>query len=481
MKRWYLLKEVIMSGKYNYANETLIDIKEYEKNVDIHEMIHKILTSKTTYGFMVDLLHRICLFDEQKKWLFILLEENMNRMQEIIATNYEILSYIKTDGFQEYLHQVEKLKKNKRYYKYFGRLSWTRTSLSESNQELGESIAYQILAIGLLALDVNIWNIPEEAYESEKNFKRFLSKDNNMNLYNPNVRFDAFIKYTNPDFPKDETLIKSMMLDCQLGRDNIYEICVLEILKIYKNSDNIFQVLQRIIGYSTIDMSSYGYTIEELSYLNAFPTNINDIMNNYKFELSFCDNNEIIGKERLVNKGLLRIDNTMLGCPINNTLAIVDYEKGTAVYSWFKDADNLKYIINNVKLSVAFFDIRTYPRFKKELALGVSKNIYFVMESSIMYNIDFIINEFNDSFYGIVLYATYGLLGIRKENRILLQLFSLNAKNIIVDYLEKQNLQLSQKEWNELFPDLSMEIEEIITNYFKYFNFALKILDKKYS
>ena len=103
------------------------------------------------------------------------------------------------------------------------------------------------------------------------------------------------------------------------------------------------------------------------------------------------------------------------------------------------------------------------------------------MESSIMYNIDFIINEFNDSFYGIVLYATYGLLGIRKENRILLQLFSLNAKNIIVDYLEKQNLQLSQKEWNELFPDLSMEIEEIITNYFKYFNFALKILDKKYS
>ena len=470
-----------MSGKYNYANETLIDIKEYEKNVDIHEMIHKILTSKTTYGLLTDLLHRICLFDEKKKWLFILLEKNMNRMQEIIATNYEILSYIKTDGFQEYLHQVEKLKKNKRYYKYFERLSWARKELSESNQELGEDIAYLILVVGLLALDINIWNIPEEAYESEKSFKRFLSKDNNMNLYNPNVRFDAFIKYINPDFPQDEALIKNMMLDCQLGRDNIYEICVLEIFKIYKNSDNIFQVLQRIIGYSTIDMSSYGYTIEELSYLNAFPTNINDSWDNYKFELSFCENDEIIAKERLVNKGLLRIDNTMLGSPINNTLAIVDYEKGTAVYSWFKDADNLKYIINNVKLSVAFFDIRTYPRFKKELASGVSKNIYFVMESSIMYNIDFIINEFNDSFYGIVKYATYGLLGIRKENRILLQLFSLNAKDIIVDYLEKQNLQLSKKEWDELFSDISMEIEEIIINYFKYFNFALKVLDKKYS
>ncbi len=92
-----------------------------------------------------------------------------------------------------------------------------------------------------------------------------------------------------------------------------------------------------------------------------------------------------------------------------------------------------------------------------------------------MYNIDFIINEFNDSFYGIVKYATYGLLGIRKENRILLQLFSLNAKDIIVDFLEKQNLQLSPKEWDELFPDISMEIEEIIINYFKYFNFALKV------
>ncbi len=197
-----------------------------------------------------------------------------------------------------------------------------------------------------------------------------------MNLYNSNVRFDAFIKYTNPDLSQDETLIKSMMLDCWLGRDNIYGICTLEIFKLYKNSDNILQVLQRIIGYSTIDMSSYGYTIEELSYLNAFPTNINDLMENYKFELSFCKNDEIIGKERLVNKGLLRIDNTMLGCPIKNTLAIDDYEKSTAVYSWFKDADNLKYIINNVKLSVAFFDIRTYPRFKKELASGVKKHLF---------------------------------------------------------------------------------------------------------
>lgn len=64
---------ISMGGKYNFENETLMDISEYDKNVDIHEMIHKVLSTKTTYGQLIELLNRIYKFDDSKKWLFDIL------------------------------------------------------------------------------------------------------------------------------------------------------------------------------------------------------------------------------------------------------------------------------------------------------------------------------------------------------------------------------------------------------------------------
>ena len=399
-----------MSGKYNFENETLIDIKEYDQNVDIHEMIHKVLSTKTTYGFLVELLNRICKMDASKKWLYNLLVENMNRMQEIVATNFEYLSYLKTDSFKIYQAKVEELKKNKRYYQYFWKLSWTREILDEKNTELGESIAYNILIIGLLSLDINIWNIPKEAYESEKAFKQFLSKDINMNLYNPNVRFDSFINYHNPKHKHDEELIKRMMSDCQLNRDGIYAVCIREILKIYKDSKNLDTILLRVVGYGIIDMTSYSLSFEEISYLNAFPTCIDDLFSNFKYSISVCKRENFISEILKVKQGIVRVDNTMLGSPIYDTLAVIDYEKMNAVYSYYEDGEDLASIINSSQLQVAFFDIRTYPRFKQILETSIKKNIYFVMESSVIYNIDFIQTEFLNGDYSIKNYPTYCLL-----------------------------------------------------------------------
>ncbi|AIY83044.1 hypothetical protein U729_2594 [Clostridium baratii str. Sullivan] len=462
-----------MGGKYNFENETLIDIREYDKNVDIHEMIHKVLSTKTTYGYLIDLLNRICKFDNSKIWLRDLLINNMNHMQEVIATNYEYLSYLKTDDFETYQNKINELKQNKKYYKYFNELSWTREYLNKENSELGESIAVSILTIGLLALDVNVWKIPEEAYESEKAFNRFLGTENNMNLFNPNTRFKTFINYHNPKKDTDEELIKSMMSDCQLDRDKIEIICIREILKIYKNYKNIDLILLRVIGYGTIDMTTLSFSFEEISYLNAFPTIIDDSFNNFKFNLDSCENKDFISKVLKVNRGIVRIDNTILGAPIINTLAVIDYEKKNAIYSVYKNGKDLAEIINSSKLDVAFFDIRTYPRFREILERNVSKDIYFIMESSVLYNIGFIRQEFINGEYSVNNYETYGLLVIKKGNKILLQLISNNAINLIDRLWKDFDIFLNKKEWNELYNCYEDKIYEIIKNYFEYFNFSL--------
>ncbi|MBE6058563.1 MAG: hypothetical protein E7215_00070 [Clostridium sulfidigenes] len=467
-----------MGGKYNFENETLIDIGEYDKSVDIHEMIHKVLSTKTTYGRLIELLNRICKLDNSKKWLYNLLIDNMNRMQEIVATNFEYLSYLKTDDFKTYESKIEELKDNKRYYKYFSKLSWTRESLNEENTELGESIALNILIVGLLALDINIWKIPKEAYESEKAFKQFLSKDNNMTLYNPNIRFDTFINYHNPKYISDEELIKTMMSDCQLGRDGIYQICIKEVMKIYENYENIDVIISRIAGCGIIDMGQTSFSFEEISYLNAFPTLINDQFKNFEFDLIVCNIEDFIRELLKVNQGILRIDNTMLGSPIYNTLGVVDYEKKKAIYSCYQDGEDLANIINLSELEVAFFDIRTYPRFREILKIDVSKNIYFIMESSVLYNLKFIKEEFINGAYSIKNYNTYCLLIIKKDNKILLQLISNNALNLIDKLWINFNISISKDDWNKLCNGYEGTIEEIIKNYFEYCNFALSILNK---
>ena len=120
-------------------------------------------------------------------------------------------------------------------------------------------IAIQLFrAIGHIALNVQIDEIPLEKMTSEKEIKDFFSNQENAIKYSPNKRFDIIVNKLfrnneNDDF-LDEVMAATIDLEKEDNISCVHNICVKKVKKILSDSIMYERLIKRIETVGTIQL-----------------------------------------------------------------------------------------------------------------------------------------------------------------------------------------------------------------------------------
>ena len=149
-------------GEFRYTNGTAVDIElDKDRIISVlnHEYVHSQLFASTTYGQMVLMLEKNELLHEKSKSFKEVLFAYMNRMQERIAVNVEIMQECIEKGIPAYEQAIEKLKRrNRNYYNYFRKLCCVNGKIN-SRQD-AEQLIKILNGFAIVALNVNLELIP---------------------------------------------------------------------------------------------------------------------------------------------------------------------------------------------------------------------------------------------------------------------------------------------------------------------------------
>jgi len=418
-----------LQGQYRFSNDFFINIDnaiDENKHIVIHENVHKELSCMSTIGLLLIMMEKSRIINGSKKWLFDMLLDSSNKLQEQVATNIEYLSILKNYGIEQYMKKTEELSKNKTYAKHFNSLNIINKNVKTADG--AEQAMKTILLVGILSLNINLDTFPLWEFKNENDFQRYISIENNNIKYNPNTRFKILLKYFfNPNYIqsnyKDIELVDSTTYDS----DEISDLCRQTIQKIYKDSKVLDRIIQRTEG---IDNKNYIIVdIDDVSVLSAYPTDLNS--QQIKIKLEFVDLDKSIALLKAENNSILRFTHLLGGLEDISLLSYWPLNKNemyTARYN-IKDIIN---IVKEVENPIVFAQSKLFEQTGKKILQHFNfRPVYILMENAIGSSLPFIYREFIGGKYTILKDLKYDILVLIKSDVILIQLV---VKDLIKDY-----------------------------------------------
>lgn len=221
-------------GQYTYIAMTKVDVYEHGesdyKATAVHEYIHSFLVRSTLYGHFMQGLERVNLIDKKHEKIINKLYSNEERLQETSATLIELLYVWYKDGlniakshlrnlpdpYKKYVRKYEHIFNNEYISEIYNQyLRYIENEIkNENNPELVEGIekfkkelnddttektalnliTFLIIRVSQLALTVDLKEINEELWNTEKKITRYICNQN-ADKYHPNGRFDKYMKH----------------------------------------------------------------------------------------------------------------------------------------------------------------------------------------------------------------------------------------------------------------------------------------------
>lgn len=377
-------------GCYNYLSMTKIDIFEHDrlnlKITAIHEYIHSFLTKGTLYGMYCTALYSVNPINPKHDKIFVLLNNNMIKIQETVATLIELIYILAISGQKEMDKHLQELPKpyssyvysykyilNEDYaknlyekYKFYledmlGQEKMeSRIKEFKSTTELKTALnvlGFMVLRNAEIALDINLQEFDNGLWTSKKQMERFLA--NNSSKYQPRARFNAIMKDTLPNtvmYPQKEftfTIPMNVALLEKISNEMIFNISEDVINKyVEDNSEiqNFSELINKVKEEKNFDKPNISKIeeIESEALLYAMPY----ILNKENIKKTF-------GKEIKCVYKYTTIDN--IRSILNNSeilhIHVATGEKNKYQYYVGLSSDLNKNIINNSRIDVV--EIRT--------------------------------------------------------------------------------------------------------------------------
>lgn len=282
-------KYVSIEGEYDGINGAHIncDISvDRRQNVLVHELVHDSLYTKSTYGQFFLMMDKNAIFSKKSLLLSECMSENMRRMQEMTAINVEILHNYTEYGEEGYLSAVEALKeRNNKYYGFFRKLCCINGKVD--NADKAKAISNIIINIALIALNIDLAQIPFEIIDSKEKYCQFISADHNGIKFSPNRRFEVIMNvlFRNNDNDNDIDAVYNASIDISKADDYslIHNIAFENAKKVLLTEPNSEDLIKRIKTVGVLQ-----YSIEE-SVLAVRPEPIDQKNEIYVHFYSDCE------------------------------------------------------------------------------------------------------------------------------------------------------------------------------------------------
>ena len=189
-------------GEYRFGSDFFINPQIRSKNdatiTMLHEGLHFINTMSTPYGLFIYILSKVNGIDPSKSFLLKKVRSLTLKSHEAVSTFSGIVYVLSNEGKETANTYIEDLRENnKEYYKYVERLIPLLNYTTEYNDKSLLSAGELFLIIRLLfsnASSVDVLSIDYLTYRNEAQLNKVLKKQDVLNHYSPDIRFNKSIK-----------------------------------------------------------------------------------------------------------------------------------------------------------------------------------------------------------------------------------------------------------------------------------------------
>ncbi len=419
----------------NYNNET-----DRIASVCRHEAQHAELYTTTTYGQLVLMMEKNALFHEKSKWVYEVLFTYMNRMQERIAVNIENLNVFFNTNKEEYIKAVENLKeKNTKYYNYFRKLCCINGRV-RTEDDAGQAIEI-LRAIGRMALNIRIDEIPIEDMDEPKDMQRFFGEGDNATKYVPNKRFDIIINalFRNNGKNNDIEFILAGGIDAEDDNiEYIHSTAEEKAKKILKGSIIYDRLVKRIATVGTVHVE---LPCENIEYLMNMPIDLDRTDKANFIQKPLVDFLDILKREKYKDS-IVFLQHSMGGFEDIHVIDLLDYKEKKKYYTVVMNEEIFHKVIQSIPQHIVFIQTKLFRQLKNRIrGLAQKLPIYIFIENSIYNGIEFISKNFKKGYY------TYD----RKGNYDVLIVW--RGSYIFVSFI----IELAEKELDIIFDEFEMK------------------------
>jgi len=342
----------------------------------------------------------------------------MNRMQERISVNVENLYIYGNEGFDAYREALEDLKeRNRTYYNYFRKLCCVngRVSSEEDAKEATEILR----AIGRMALNVRVDEIPFENFEDAKDLQRFLGNENNTAKYIPNVRFDILINLLFRNSGTEQEI--NGLISGTINKDFIGDVKAIhyiaegKVCKILRDSPIYERLVKRI---HTVGMMQSEFESENSHYLNIMPMSLGACEKINSVSITPEEFNEIVSKKKYENE-MITLQHSMGGFEDIHIISFLNIGDKKIYITMIPDEEYYEKMLSEFRQTLVFLQTKQFKNMKRKIR-GLAKKlpIYICLDSPISYRLDFIKHNFKKGYYTYFKQENYDVLVVWRRDYI---------------------------------------------------------------
>lgn len=464
-------------GEFNYTNGGLINSRldmNRIASVSRHEAQHAELYSITTFGQLILMLEKNSLFHEKSNWMYKELFNYVNRMQERIAVNIEQMDKLCSEGKSQYEKSIKDLKnRNRTYYNYFRKMCCINGKVQDVDDA---QIAIQLFrAIGHIALNVQIDEIPLEKMTSEKEIKDFFSNQENAIKYSPNKRFDIIVNKLFRNNENDDFLNEVMAATIDLEKEDniscVHNICVKKVKKILSDSIMYERLIKRIETVGTIQLD---LPCKNPEYLMNLPLDLDNQKSiNIKI-LDICAFNALINTTEYKNIPIF-LPHELGGFEDFHFIEAFNKDSDTTYITCIFNEELFIRMISNIKQYLVFVQTKLFRKLKSTIR-GIAQQlpIYIIIENNIYSSIEFISKNFKRGNYFFIDKKGYVLVVIWRKSYIFLGYIIELAKPDLKTVLKKYEIEYIEPNMADI--DINY-INLIAETHWKHMNLSKKFYD----
>lgn len=337
-------------------------------------------------------------------------------------------------------------------------------------------IAIQLFrAIGHIALNVQIDEIPLEKMTSEKEIKDFFSNQENAIKYSPNKRFDIIVNKLfrnneNDDF-LDEVMAATIDLEKEDNISCVHNICVKKVKKILSDSIMYERLIKRIETVGTIQLD---LPCKNPEYLMNLPLDLDNQKSiNIKI-LDICAFNALINTTEYKNIPIF-LPHELGGFEDFHFIEAFNKDSDTTYITCIFNEELFIRMISNIKQYLVFVQTKLFRKLKSTIR-GIAQQlpIYIIIENNIYSSIEFISKNFKRGNYFFIDKKGYVLVVIWRKSYIFLGYIIELAKPDLKTVLKKYEIEYIEPNMADI--DINY-INLIAETHWKHMNLSKKFYD----
>lgn len=217
-----------------------------------------------------------------------------------------------------------------------------------------EDIIRLMIAIGHIALDIDLANIPFEDMKSEKDVQRFFSNEENLLKYSPNKRFNVLVSVLfrqKKDVKMLEFVEKGSLENVEWELEKSVNSAKKAVERIFQNDWRWERIHQRI---STIGENEIAYQYGENSAMMVLPIDLNKTEYDYNHKyLKLGDFLSTLTQEQYANT-IVRLEHHVGGFEEVKFLSLCDYKNKIVYVTFVTDEDLYLNVVSHISQTIVF-------------------------------------------------------------------------------------------------------------------------------